>query len=55
MTAIVAHAADWLASLAFLAPVLLIGAWLGISSGRERGRSGDEGSEPRGLSEPGAP
>ena len=54
MTPVLAHAADWLSSLVFLAPVLLVGAWLGISSWRERRRGGEEGSGPQGPAGPGA-
>ena len=46
MTAVVAHAADWLSSLAFLAPVVAVGAWIAIANRRERRRGGDDGALP---------
>ena len=49
MTPVLAHAADWLSSLIFLAPVLLVAGWLALSTWRERRRGGEGGEGSPGI------
>ena len=50
MSPVIAHAADWIGSLVFLAPMLLFGLWFGWEKVQEkRGRrppEADDADEP---------